>query len=749
MFDPAAAELTAMEAEGRACGPDEEAEVCGTHKGDDDEDAEEPPKKKSKGSVDLTVLAAKGDGAKGARNRGSASSPSAKSICKKPDETVEPARGTAAYWIWKIDLQEVLGGNAMKAPLHHVEQLMKKSSTNDGDRRRLSAHLKLREVCMQFWPINLTRLNGKELNDAIDSVLKAGVAFPLTSRVNLLKNSFYKEWAEGAGVDIDDEGSKAMAQKVLKRFQPWRSSEVAAEFDPKNPTLMSVGLSDKSLCEMLIFELWVGKVANWISEGEGAAEAKVQTFCETLLAEWSLPEDAVVGLQAGEALLQSRKAAAVLLCLTNNTITKNTTVAQYIDAKLLEGAALQTAKELTVMAAVSQAVTESPSWSAKLTKTVKAVKYFQELVPIVVRSLNLLGSLASKGPSVEFCTHMIGMFSALPRYRATLVDGAVDEFELEVVKVALDMSKQVANSEGTDQFLCNNDLVVAHKKLLEEMVQAVPANDDARRLSKALAATVAKFAVKDRMHGLQEMMAKFMDGDQSINSSLLGDLRKMAKSDVGEDMVSSMASFFDFLCAQLGLANISNCDSSVQMSLLDALSPFMKSGGEVTRERMWSFLACAGQLAKRSARLQQLKGPLAKGPDREVAALDVYKALKDLKKAKGVLGLGFADCAVVDEIDQFTREAHTKFEVLAKDFVTGYQLAKVLEGSQSLKTKIDENNAIKAWLTDAEVDPEPDKLKALAKSTLKGLDEFSLDKSIDSLAADPYDTVYSYIQGGP
>jgi len=344
---------------------------------------------------------------------------------------------------------------------------------------------------------------------------------------------------------------------------------------------------------------------------------------------------------------------------------------------------------------------------------------------------------------------MIGMFSALPRYRATLVDGAVDEFELEVVKVALDMSKQVANSEGKDQFLCNNDLVVAHKKLLEEMVQAVPANDDARRLSKALAATVAKFAVRDRMNALLEMMAKFVKGDQSVNSSLLGDLRKMAKSDVGEDMVSSMASFFDFLCAQLGLANISNCDSSVQMSLLDALSPFMKSGGQVTRERMWSFLACAGQLAKRSARLQQLKGPLAKGPDREVAALDVYKALKDLKKAKGVLGQGFADCAVVGEIDQFTGEAYTKFEVLAKDFVTGYQLAKVQEGSQSLKTKIDENNAIKAWLTDAEVDPEPDKLKALAESTLKGLDEFSLEKCIDSLAADPYDTVYSYIQGGP
>ena len=180
-----------------------------------------------------------------------------------------------------MDLAVLLEGDACKKAKSHAEDLLAKL-TNESQIRRLKGHLALHNHCFTMWPDKIMNVEWMVVAEAATALSDANVTFPIPTRMDILRKHASSDWEIVMHTDQTLEVRKQVGQRVALQFAPWTPDGVPNTFSFENPTLAQAQLSDQSLAETLLYELWNEKICKWIGCGE-ESDLTISLFADSLV----------------------------------------------------------------------------------------------------------------------------------------------------------------------------------------------------------------------------------------------------------------------------------------------------------------------------------------------------------------------------------------------------------------------------------------------------------------------------------
>lgn len=439
----------------------------------------------------------------------------------------------------------------------------------------------MREQCLLLWPGEIDEHTPKEVHEAADRITKAGCALPIQVRMTLLayhSKPLWKSLRSGHAPSITIDEIQTTIDTLLQMYKPWADPE-NNECNFKQPLWASIGLSDASMSEALMHEMWSKEICQWLAEGS-AADETITAFCEKLSSQWKLPFDIDIGDATASTFLDCKRVCRALLTLYNPTATADSNKKAYQDAKLIEEAALRTEDGPTLLSLVGQSLNESIVWKSRLSDISKAATFMIQHVPQLVQQLTDLGNFSDE-PSIELAAHLTSMLEALPTYLATLVAGSTDEFEAAILKKTISSGTRLAEL-AEDAKVADDEklsgLLKVFRELFQNFMQIILVNDELRRIAKRLASSLSTRKAATHMDILMVMIHEHMKGiDKTME--LEASLKVTSKHSLSTLGAEKLRGLFDFLASQVTASDMQASQTPPKFALIKTVVGFCAGDG--------------------------------------------------------------------------------------------------------------------------------------------------------------------------
>lgn len=503
-----------------------------------------------------------------------------------PPAQPEPQRGTASFWIVRMKLATILSGEACNAAKSQALKLLPKL-TDDAQVRRLREHLALRERALRFIPDAVPPLSsypGQEVAEDIDAFIKAGVDLPLCTKMAIFRYHAGPMWDTVLREDPGVAGEKdqiAVIKQLLRMHILWLDGK-SSEFNHRDPRLVDIGLTDHSLADVVLHEFWSTKVCKMISTG--AQSGMLVTFCEMLLDEWVLTEEAIIGEECAQMFLDSKRVAYVLLQLLGGAITANTSPEVFSDASEIEQASFLTEGDPSLFTTVGQSINESVALKGVLQALSQSSKTMIARAPILTKQMAALEKMP-KQPSQQLCAHLKQMFDELPDQATTLIDGATDEYEAMALSFATETATSLLDDfdKGDTTLLGDGGsgaILGDYRDLFKSILQAIPTEDSLRRIAKRISAALSASKAFDTMNKISACIDDFIATKTPPPDELILMLRPVAQDSVSTTCVLKFEALADHLCAQLAPRDLQADQLPAELQLLNAVLMFLPADSQ-------------------------------------------------------------------------------------------------------------------------------------------------------------------------
>ncbi|CAK0866417.1 unnamed protein product, partial [Prorocentrum cordatum] len=316
-----------------------------------------------------TAMGGEASGTQPSRSNG----PCAASLEQGKGASDDPARGTAAFWIVRLPLDRTLSGDALNKAKWQAEQLLNKRTLDGHQRRRLRAHLDLRDTAMNFW---LSRIDDRSLEDLAadaEKLAAVNVALCANTKMTITRKAAKDSWAMLKCTKQHDATAIENASEcVLQVLRPWRSPGQVT-FEVSHPCMAAAGLSDQSVAEAVVHEVWANNICELIPD-DGVKRDHLETLMQTMEKLWDMPVDAVIGDKAATAFVESMSAKSALTYVPNPEITLDFDTDILDTIRELHAASLKTSGESSVFSAVGLAIKNDVWWATKFNAALNATK---------------------------------------------------------------------------------------------------------------------------------------------------------------------------------------------------------------------------------------------------------------------------------------------------------------------------------------------------------------------------------------
>jgi hypothetical protein len=374
-------------------------------------------------------------------------------------------------------------------------------------------------------------------------------------------------------------------QQILDIFMPWHSGPHEA-FQFNTPKLVLAGLSDASLVEAMVHELWATIVAPLVIKYDPVACDHVMTFAKEMINAWELPEDCDLPDEIVEVFESSRRIAKVIVFLGDPVIREDTMPSLFKDITTVDDMAMKTSSCIpTVFSVVAQAIPENSVLKCMVQNISKGSKFLVDKVAEITSRLRFFGNENLIEPSEVTVATLQDMFCDLPAYQAIAVDGALSEFESLALRVAHKSAKMLIKAQEVDKAKYPSALLPAYVKLYETIVKTTPLDVDGRRVLKELMAVVEAGALDVIPENLLSSIKEYMEhGTEQV--AIMNRLKKLDVPNLDTDLLGSIGKLCEHVASKLVSDDLSLKDANSRVAFLVFLCNLVDSKGTRDESRI-------------------------------------------------------------------------------------------------------------------------------------------------------------------